>query len=59
VTHNKTLERCRTEYFLPTIALRQTYDDWVEKGMLRADQRATKLMQERLESYNKPDGPQS
>lgn len=55
VTHNKTLERCRTEYFLPTIALRQTYDDWVEKGMLRADQRATKLMQERLESYNKPD----
>jgi trimethylamine--corrinoid protein Co-methyltransferase len=40
---------------LPTIALRQTYDNWVEKGMLRADQRATKLMQERLESYNKPD----
>ena len=55
VTHNKTLERCRTEYFLPTIALRQTYDDWAEKGMLRADQRATKLMQERLESYAKPD----
>ena len=55
VTHEKTLERCRTEYFLPTIALRQTYDDWAERGMLRADQRATKLMQERLESYNKPD----
>jgi trimethylamine--corrinoid protein Co-methyltransferase len=55
VTHNETLERCRTEYFLPTIALRQTYDDWVEKGMLRADQRASKLAQERLESYNKPD----
>ena len=55
VTHDKTLERCRTEYFMPTIAVRQTYDDWVEKGMLRADQRATKLMQERLESYHKPD----
>jgi trimethylamine--corrinoid protein Co-methyltransferase len=55
VTHNETLERCRTEYFLPTIALRQTYDDWIEKGMLRADQRASKLAQERLESYNKPD----
>ena len=55
VTHNKTLERCRTEYFIPTIALRQTYDEWAEQGMLRADQRATKLMQARLESYNKPD----
>jgi len=55
VTHDKTLERCRTEYFMPTIAVRQTYDDWVEQGMLRADQRATKLMQERLESYHKPD----
>ena len=40
---------------MPTIALRQTYDDWAEKGMLRADQRATKLLRERLESYTKPD----
>ncbi|UCH22374.1 MAG: trimethylamine methyltransferase family protein [Deltaproteobacteria bacterium] len=55
VTHDKTLQRCRTEYFLPKIAIRQTYDDWVDNGMLRADQRATKLMQQRLESYVKPD----
>jgi trimethylamine--corrinoid protein Co-methyltransferase len=55
VTHDKTLARCRSEYFFPQIAIRQTYDSWVENGMLRAEQRAAKMMQARLASYQKPD----
>jgi trimethylamine--corrinoid protein Co-methyltransferase len=55
LTHDQTLARCRTEYFLPRIATRQTYENWAEAGMLRAEQRAAKMVQERLASYQKPD----
>jgi trimethylamine--corrinoid protein Co-methyltransferase len=55
LSHDQTLARCRTEYFVPHIAERQTYECWAEAGMLRADQRASAVVQERLESYQKPD----
>jgi trimethylamine--corrinoid protein Co-methyltransferase len=54
LSHDQTFERCRTEYFIPRIAERQTYENWSEAGMLRADQRASQAVQERLESYQKP-----
>jgi trimethylamine--corrinoid protein Co-methyltransferase len=55
LTHDQTLARCRTEYFVPHIAVRQTYENWAEAGMLRADQRAAEVVQQRLASYQKPD----
>jgi trimethylamine--corrinoid protein Co-methyltransferase len=55
LTHDQTFARCRTEYFIPHIAVRQTYENWVEDGMPRADQRAAKVVQQRLTSYRKPD----
>ncbi|MGD8523029.1 MAG: trimethylamine methyltransferase family protein [Desulfobacterales bacterium] len=55
LTHDQTLARCRTEYFVPHIAVRQTYENWAEDGMLRADQRAAEVVQQRLASYQKPD----
>jgi trimethylamine--corrinoid protein Co-methyltransferase len=55
LSHDQTLARCRTEYFVPHIAERQTYEYWAEAGMLRADQRASAVVQERLQSYKKPD----
>jgi trimethylamine--corrinoid protein Co-methyltransferase len=55
LSHDQTLARCRTEYFVPHIAERQTYEYWAEAGMLRADQRASAVVRERLESYQKPD----
>ena len=55
LTHDQTFARCRTEYFVPHIAVRQTYENWVEDGMPRADQRAAEVVQQRLASYQKPD----
>jgi trimethylamine--corrinoid protein Co-methyltransferase len=55
LSHDQTLARCRSEYFVPRVAERQTYEYWAEAGMQRADQRASEIVQERLENYEKPD----
>jgi len=55
LTHPKTFDLCRTEFFVPDLIKRQSYDAWRESGGNRLDQRATRLLHERLESYEKPD----
>jgi len=54
LTHEKTFERCRTEYFLPLLANRNPYDDWLREGKLRIDQRAAQVLRARLTDYEKP-----
>lgn len=55
LTHPKTFQLCRTEFFLPQLANRQAYDGWASAGKMREDQRATEMMQTRLAKYEKPE----
>ena len=55
LTHEKTFELCRSEFFLPRLASRMGYDEWSTGGRLSTAQRATRLLAERLESYRRPD----
>ena len=55
LTHEKTFKLCRTEFFLPRLANRMGYDEWSAGGRLSTAQRATRLLAERLESYQRPD----
>jgi len=55
LTHQKTLERCHTEFFLPELATREDYDTWRETGRKTMDQRATQRLAQRLAAYEKPN----
>jgi trimethylamine--corrinoid protein Co-methyltransferase len=52
---NKTLEQCRTAFFLPNLVNRRGYNGWQEDGHKRVDEKATEILNERLSSYLKPD----
>jgi trimethylamine--corrinoid protein Co-methyltransferase len=49
-----TMARFRSEFHLPLISDRQNYEAWVEQGSLDAGQRAHRLWQELLASYEPP-----
>lgn len=55
LTQPKTFRLCRTEFFVPDLVKRQSYDAWKGSGRKRLDQEATELLAQRLESYEKPD----
>lgn len=55
LTHPRTLERCRTEFFLPDLMAREDYPTWKTSGKKRLDQKATDLLAKRLATYEKPD----
>jgi trimethylamine--corrinoid protein Co-methyltransferase len=55
LTQPKTFRLCRTEFFLPDLIKRESYDAWKGAGRKRLDQRASELLTQRLESYEKPD----
>ena len=55
LTHEKTFELCRSEFFLPPLASRLSYDEWCAGGSLSTAQRATRLLAQRLDSYQRPD----
>ena len=52
---NKTLEHCRTAFFLPNLVNRKGYNGWREDGHKRVDEKATEILDDRLSSYMKPD----
>ena len=54
LTHPKTLDRCRTEFFLPDLMNRQDYASWKEGGMQRLEAKASEIVEKRLSSYQKP-----
>jgi len=54
LTSEKTLERCRTEYFSPKLMTSQNYDAWKDAGMKRLEEKASKAIEERLSAYEKP-----
>ena len=55
LTHDKTFELCRTEFFLPTLANRQGADMWAAEGKKTAARRAAESLSQRLESWEKPE----
>jgi len=51
----ETLERCRTEFFLPDISIRGSYDHWKTHGKKKSSERATEALHRRMDAYEKPD----
>jgi trimethylamine--corrinoid protein Co-methyltransferase len=54
LTHQKTLERCRTEFYLTNLMNRLSYESWTESGEKRLEQTAEEMVTQRLSSYQRP-----
>ena len=55
LTHPKTLEQCRSAFFMPNLANRDGHAGWQENGARRIEDKATDLFNDRLAAYEKPD----
>jgi trimethylamine--corrinoid protein Co-methyltransferase len=55
LTHPATFELCRNGFFISRIANRQGYAQWHESGSKHIIQKATEILHERLDAYEKPD----
>lgn len=55
LTHPKTFQLCRTEFFHPDLMCRQNYESWKSSGSKRAEQTAAENLARRLAGYEKPD----
>jgi trimethylamine--corrinoid protein Co-methyltransferase len=55
LSHRRTLEQCRTAFYLPDLVNRNGYAGWQENGNQRIDEKATHVLNDRLSSYVKPD----
>lgn len=54
LTHQKTLERCRSEFFLTDLMNRLPYESWTNSGKKRLEEKAHVLVNQRLSSYKRP-----
>lgn len=50
-----TLNRCRTEFFLPDLGIRALHNNWLEMEPREITARAGMLFEKRLAEYEKPD----
>ena len=55
LTQRRTLQKCRTEYFIPEIMNRQGYANWKQAGKKRADVVAAEIVERRLAAYVRPN----
>jgi trimethylamine--corrinoid protein Co-methyltransferase len=55
LAQTKTLEQCRTAFFLPNLVNRKSYSGWQEDGHKRIDEKAAEILDDRMTSYIKPD----
>ena len=55
LTHPKTFQLCRTEFYMPMLMSRKNPDAWAKAGKKRIDQVAEDKVAQRLASYEKPD----
>ena len=49
-----TLDRCRTEFFIPDLGIRTLHDNWLEMEPREITARAGLLLDKRLAEYKKP-----
>jgi trimethylamine--corrinoid protein Co-methyltransferase len=55
LTQPKTIERCWSEFFIPSVLQRKSYSKWQNDGSPRVDEIASEYAQRRLSEYRKPD----
>lgn len=55
LTHPQTFKLCRTEFFIPDLMARKSYDAWNKGGKQRIDEVASDKVSQRLASYQKPE----
>jgi trimethylamine---corrinoid protein Co-methyltransferase len=55
MTQDKTIERCRSEFFDPEIMTVSDFPSWESSGKPLAVDRAEKILERRLEEWEKPD----
>jgi trimethylamine--corrinoid protein Co-methyltransferase len=55
MTQPETFQQCRTAFHPSKLSARGTYEAWAEKDLDNIVERASRLVQERLDSYVKPD----
>ncbi len=55
LSHPETLKLCRSEYFSPSLFIRDNYESWIAKGKPRIEEIAKEKLAERLNKYKKPD----
>jgi len=49
-----TLKRCRSEFFLPKLNIRTTYEDWKQQECGDMTTRASRCVEDRMAAYQKP-----
>jgi trimethylamine--corrinoid protein Co-methyltransferase len=54
LTHPKTFQLCRTEFYMPALMSRKNPDAWAKEGKRRIDQVAADKLAQRLAAYEKP-----
>lgn len=55
LAQTKTLEQCRTAFFLPNLVNRKGYNGWQEDGHKPIEEKAAEVLDDRMSSYVKPD----
>jgi trimethylamine--corrinoid protein Co-methyltransferase len=55
LTHPKTLQRCRTEFYQTDLFGRQNHAGWTSAGARRIDACAAQRLEARLAAYEKPE----
>ena len=55
LTHQKTLEQCRTAFYLSDLVNRRGYAEWQKGGAKRINDRAAEIFKDRMLNYVKPD----
>ena len=55
LTHPKTLEHCRTEFYLSDLMSRDNFTTWQYKGKKQLDERLIETFQKRINEYSQPD----
>ena len=55
LTHPKTFEHCRTEFYLPQVMSRNDFTTWHDNGRQQLDERLLEAFEKRLEAYKQPD----
>ena len=51
----ETFEKCRTAFFSPELATRESYEKWKDQGKKQAREKAKEALAKRLDGYIRPD----
>jgi trimethylamine--corrinoid protein Co-methyltransferase len=55
LTHERTFEHCRSEFYIPALMSRVDFESWHNAGKKTLKESATALLKKRLAEYTQPD----